>query len=334
MELVKIDAHEYGLTETKAHEIEAAFTPMLAKMSELENEYNAVIEKASNGIDEKVCAEAKSLRLKYVKVRTGTAEIHKQQKAYFLSAGRCVDGWKNAQLHASAGIEDKLSEIEKYYENLEAERIAKIKEERIANLSQYTDIVPQGIETMQDDVFDAYLNAQKSAYEARIEAERKAEAERIAKEKEEREEQERIRRENERLKAEAIEREKKEAAEHAERERLEKVRLEKERAEKAKRDAELRAIEEAARKEREEAARKLEAERAERERLEREKAEKERAEKVAREAEGKRLANIKHRKTIESGIVDKLSEFMSTDTAWQIVEAISNGDIDNLVIKY
>ena len=42
-DLVKINASDYGLEESKAKEIEALFTPMLAKMSELENDYNDIL---------------------------------------------------------------------------------------------------------------------------------------------------------------------------------------------------------------------------------------------------------------------------------------------------
>jgi hypothetical protein len=40
--IVKLDPKQYGLTETKAKEIEAMFAPMLTKMVELETEFNEV----------------------------------------------------------------------------------------------------------------------------------------------------------------------------------------------------------------------------------------------------------------------------------------------------
>src|SRR3972149_1405125 len=120
--LVKIDPKEFGLQETKAKEIAAQFQPMLDKMVELENEYNKVV---SLPIEEASTATlAKIVRLKYVKVRTGTSEIHKVQKNFYLMAGRFIDGWKNAQLFASQGIEEKLLAIEEYAERKkEQERI-------------------------------------------------------------------------------------------------------------------------------------------------------------------------------------------------------------------
>ena len=203
--LVKIDASEYGLEETKAQQIEAQFKPMLEKMSELEKEYNEVIKLEVSG---ETCAKAKELRLKYVKVRTGTAEIHKNQKAFYLAGGRFVDGWKNAQKFASEGIEDKLMAIEKHYENLEKEKAAKLQTERVEKLTKYdVEVIPENLGIMPIEVWDNYLSGTKLNYENRIAAEKKAEEDRIAREKAEADERERIRLENEKLKKEAEKRE-------------------------------------------------------------------------------------------------------------------------------
>lgn len=98
------------------------------------------------------------------------------------------------------------------------------------------------IEPMSDAAFDGFLVGVEKVYNDRIESERKAEEERIAKEKAEAEERERIRIENERLKLEAEEKEKQIVAERA------------------KAEAELKAIEAKASKEREQAELKLKAE--------------------------------------------------------------------------
>lgn len=272
--IVKISATEFGIEESKAKEVEAVFSPMLSKMSELENEFNQIV---NLPINKDTCAAAKSLRLKYVKVRTATAEIHKGMKAYALSFGRFVDGWKNAQIHASQGIEDRLETIEKHYENAERERIANLQQERSAIVSQFAQgYLPDNLGTMAEDVWNNYLSGAKSAYAIRIEAEQKAERERIQKEQEEAAERERIKQENARLKAEA-----------AERERLERERIAKEKKELEEREkiesAERAEREAKERKQREEYEAKISAERAERERLEREK--KEREEKEAKRIE-------------------------------------------------
>ena len=81
MDLVKINPAEYGLEETKATQISEMFKPMLDKMVELEGEYNEVV---ALEVDADAVDRAKELRLRYVKIRTGTAAIHKDLKAFYL----------------------------------------------------------------------------------------------------------------------------------------------------------------------------------------------------------------------------------------------------------
>jgi len=174
--IVKLNPQEYGLTETKAKEIEAMFRPMLDRMVELEMEFNEIIKLE---ITEETCRKARELRLKYVKVRTGTAAIHKELKDFYLKGGRFVDGWRNAQLFASQGLEEKLSSIENYYENLEKKRIAKLQEKRASELEGYeVDFIPDNLGQMSNSVWQNFILGTKTNYEARKEAERKAEKER------------------------------------------------------------------------------------------------------------------------------------------------------------
>ncbi len=253
-EIVKLDPKEYGIEETKASEIAAQFKPMLDKMVELEKEFNEVTAIPIDAPD--AAAKARELRLKYVKVRTGTDKIHKEQKAFYLSAGRFVDGWKNTQLFASQGIEKKLEDIENYAANKEKERIAALQLERESLLSPY------GVENLQtlklgemsQSVFDNFLLGTKTGYENKIEAERIAEEQRLAAIEAERIRIEEQRIENERLKAEAEAKEKQLQAERAEAERLAKIEAE-------KAAAILKTEQEKAAKEKAEAERLLQAER-------------------------------------------------------------------------
>lgn len=257
--IVKIDPSQYGLTESKAKEIETMFKPMLDKMVELENEFNNV---QALKMSEEKCQAARDLRLQYVKVRTGTAAIHKDLKAFYLNGGRFVDGWKNAQLFASQGIEDKLSAIENHYENLEKERIAKLQEKRSSELAKYeVEYIPDNLGSMPEGVWSNFLLGTKTNYEAQKEAEHKAEEERIAREKAEAEERERIRKENEQLKKEAEERERQAKIEAEKRAKEEAERLKKE-------EAERKIREEKECKEREAYEAKIQKEREEREKAE------------------------------------------------------------------
>jgi len=284
-EIVKINPADYGLEESKAREIEALFTPMLAKMTELEKEYNDVI---ALKITPETALKAKELRLKYVKVRTGTAEIHKGAKAFYLAGGRFVDGWKNAQLFASEGIEAKLMDIEKHQENQEKERIQKLHDSRLALLRPYIEddiMAAAGIGRMEEDVWKNYLLGVKVAFEQRKEAEKKAEEDRIAAEKAEAEERERIRLDNIRLQKEAEEREKQISAER-----------EKARKEQEKREKEL-AVER-------EAKAKLEAELKEKELAEKQAEAKAKRDEEERLAEEKRLLNAPDKEKLNKWLDD------------------------------
>jgi len=271
-EIAKINPAEYGLQESQVKTIEEAFLPKIIERDGLMKVYETLI---TEELTPELCVEAKALRLKLVKVRIGIAEIHRTQKAFYLAAGRYVDAWKNKETAPVEQMEEKLEGIEKYYENIEKERKAKLRAERVAELQKYEvdgSLIMLG--EMADDVWENYLAGVKLQYENRKAAERKAEEDRLATIEAEKKRQEEIRLENERLKKEREALEKKQAAERLkfaaekaeaerkakeaeaamlaqakkDREAIEAARLEKEKAEaelRAKREAEARAQREA-----------------------------------------------------------------------------------------
>jgi hypothetical protein len=266
-EIVKVDPGEYGLDEKRADQIATAFLPTVDKMKEFIPEFERL---DGEEMSEEKCRDAKALRLKFVKVRTGTAAIHKEQKADYLRAGKYCDAWKNAQLEVSTAYEDKLKAWEEYYDRIEQAKIEALQAERSALLAE-TDMPPtEGLGVMAEDVWNNLYAGAVAAKKARVDAEEKAEADRIKAEAAAKVEAERIRAENERLKQEQEEAARKEAERKAEQD---------------KKDA---AIEAERQKEREEAEAKRQAERAEEEaKL---KAEREAKEKVEAELRAKREA--------------------------------------------
>ena len=199
-QITKIDPKEFGLELTQVETIEQAFLPKIQERDGLIEIYRQVI---NSELTPFICNQAGDLRKKLVKVRTGLADIHKTQKAFFLSAGRYVDAWKNKETLPIEQMEENLSSIENHFINLEKQRVAQLEKDRTELLKQYMDFVPAQLGLMNEDVFNAYLASQKVAYEARIAAELKAEADRLAANEAERIENERIRIENARLQAEA-----------------------------------------------------------------------------------------------------------------------------------
>ena len=108
-ELEKINPTEFGLEVSQVETIEQAFLPKIQEREALVAIYDQLIK---SELTPELCKEAKEVRLKLVKVRTGIADIHKTQKAFFLAAGRFVDAWKNKETLPVEQMEDKLSEIE------------------------------------------------------------------------------------------------------------------------------------------------------------------------------------------------------------------------------
>ena len=239
-QIVKLNPTDFGLNETKAKQIEKMFAPMLEKMTALEEEYNKI---TNLEVNQETCLKAKALRLQYRDIRTATAKIHKELKSFYLNGGRFVDGWKNAQLFASQGIEDKLSGIENHFEIIEAERIKKLQNQRAAELMKYeADFVPGNLGDMDPDVWNNFIFGVKAGFEARKAAEKQAEADRIAKEKAEAEERERIRLDNIRLQEEAEAAETQRQKEAVERQRIETARIAKDQKATRAREAKFKKI--------------------------------------------------------------------------------------------
>lgn len=180
-------------------------------------------------------------------------------------------------------IEEKAEWKANFVKRYEAEQKELRTQKRILEVNQYSDSINRiEFENMSNESYDVFLNGLKTTYEAKIEAEKKAEQERIAKEKAEQEEREKQRLENIRLKEEAEKREKEIEIERKKQAEL----LEKQEA-KAKEEARIEAEKQA----------KIQQElriKAEKERIEKERIEKELKAKQLAEAEeiGRRNAEI------------------------------------------
>lgn len=195
---------KFGIEQSRAEAIKAIFLPMSETIKAFEDRFNEVNAEAGKEITKEVVAKAKSLRLDIAKVRIRTEKARKEAKEESLRQGKAIDGTANVLKYAIQDKENKLREIENYFENLEAERIKNLQIERVLILNEFeVDGELMALGAMTEDVWENYLTGVKTQFEARKKAERKAEEERIAAEKARIEEEKRIREENERLKAEA-----------------------------------------------------------------------------------------------------------------------------------
>ena len=275
---------------------------------------------------------ARTVRLGLRKVRCEVENVRKALKADSLARGKAIDGYANVLKYLCEPTENRLLEIEQHAERVEAARVAQLVADRTAKL-QKVDADPSiyNLAAMDEETFDAALESAWIKQQQRIEAEKKAETERIAKEKADAEERDRMRKENERLKAEAEAREKALDAERAEREKAEakaKAEAESERkrieAERSKERAELEAkakaeAEARAKAEREaaESRRKIEAEKQQAERMKAEQAKKE--------------ADEKHRKAkMNEAYKSLVAAGFDNDIAVRFVLAVSKCEVANM----
>lgn len=176
-DLIKINPVDFGLDNEKVQSIESAFMPKMLEREAIAPVYDRIIQ---SELSKELSKDAGEVRRKLVKVRTGIADIHKSQKAYFLAAGRYVDAWKNKETEPIEQMEATLKEIETYYERLEQERLLKLKLERESIISKYCDNVTMyNCGTLSDNDFDDLCTTLKLAKESKDLAIARAEQERI-----------------------------------------------------------------------------------------------------------------------------------------------------------
>jgi len=180
-EAVVIDPKQFGLDEVKANEIKGGLTTIIEERTILSEKYMEVVQMDVDSPD--TSKIARELRLKIKDNRTkGIEALHKVNKEFYLRGGQFVDAIKKKEVAENERMEDALSQIENHYVIKLKEQQDKLHNERIAIIEPYVDSVA-GLDfrTMEEDVFQAYLSAKKSAYDEKIRLEQE-EAERIARE--------------------------------------------------------------------------------------------------------------------------------------------------------
>jgi colicin import membrane protein len=236
-ELITTAPELKGIEKSKAEQIKATFEPMAKMLSEFEQAYDQVIAESQEEITKEITQKAKRLRLDIGKVRIETGKIKDREKAEYLRASNAIQGVHNILVWAVAEKEEKLKEIENHFELQEQKRLEALQSERADNLSPYVeDAHERKLSDMDQDVWEAYFSTKKKEHEDRIEAEKKAEAERIAREKAEAKDRERLHKENERLKKEAETKAKADKIEADKRAKIEADRIVKEKQEQEERD--------------------------------------------------------------------------------------------------
>lgn len=161
---VLVDPKEFGIETAEDKRV-----PITDIFAFYEKEYNEIVN--ATEITPELSEKSGSLRKKVGKIRIGIGKIHKVKKEYWLNGGRSVDAWKNENSEIVEQKEKKLLEIETYFQRLEQERIAKMRESRIEALKQYEvdgNLIPT-IAIMDESVWESFLMGEKLKFEARQE---------------------------------------------------------------------------------------------------------------------------------------------------------------------
>jgi len=234
-EIQIIKASDYGIEQKTGDGIEDSFAPIVAETKELTKTYALLL---SEEMSAELCEKAKAFDKLLLATEKNIIKTHKLQKDFSLQYGRLCDAHKNQKMNPITQMREKMGAVKKHFETIEAERLKALQLQRAERLSTYVeDAHERNLIKFEEDEFEALYTIKKKEYEIRIELEKQAEADRIAKEKAEAIERERIRLENETLKAEAIESQRLAAIEADKRAKADAARLAKEEAETKAREA-------------------------------------------------------------------------------------------------
>lgn len=179
-----VNPKEFGIEESQAGELIGNLPQIKTERKALEAQYEDVIKLDIE--DAKTSVKARELRLLIQKNRTQGINVwHKTTKDFFLKGGQFVDAIKRVETAVNERMESTLEEIEKHAEIKEQKRISELKDKRVAELQLYAEFVPFGIDlgVLSDDEYQKVFNGSKLQYDAKIEAEKKAESERLENER-------------------------------------------------------------------------------------------------------------------------------------------------------
>jgi trichohyalin len=184
-EIIKFNAPELeAIEKSKAEQIRSTFEPMVEMLADFEDAYESIIKASQKEVTKELTNAAKRLRLDIGKIRVEAEKLRKEQKEEYLRAGKAIDAVNNILKWAITDKENSLKEIENFFEIQEQKRLEQLQKERADKLSKYLeDAHERDLASMDEDVWKAYYSTKKQEHEDRIAAEKKAEEERIERER-------------------------------------------------------------------------------------------------------------------------------------------------------
>ena len=161
--IVKLETPEFELIEkSKAQQIKKTFEPMAEMLEKFESDFNTVITESKKEITIDVTQKARRLRIDIGKVRIETGKLKDKQKEYIKLEDKAIMGVHNLLVWAVKEKEDRLKEIEDYFEIQEQKRLEALQADRVEKLSPYVeDAHERDLAKSADDEFKALLAMKK-----------------------------------------------------------------------------------------------------------------------------------------------------------------------------
>ena len=181
-QLVKL-IDENGLDKTKSQVLLENFSGYFEMAADWERKAGELVITSIEQKNEMKLAREGRLFLK--DKRIAVEKTRKQLKEASLREGQTIDAIAKVLTNLITPIEKDLEEKEKFAEIQEAKRIEALKDARTRELEPYVEFVPYGLNlgTMDDENYNKVLSGAKLQKQAKEEADRKAEEERIEFEK-------------------------------------------------------------------------------------------------------------------------------------------------------
>lgn len=179
---LQVIVEESGLEENKVQELLSHFGTDFKEAQELATKSRGI--NVTSEDQKKEMAEARTARLKLREVRIRVEKTRQELKEDSLRVGKAIDGAANIIKALIAPVEEHLEKQEKFAESLAKKRLQDRYAERVRLLSAFlSDLTVYNLETMADESFQALLDKSHAEHLAKQEAEKKAELERIEKQK-------------------------------------------------------------------------------------------------------------------------------------------------------
>lgn len=175
---------KYEINKTMAVDLAKGLPSIIKERETLLSQVDAIL--ILDKDDPSTAKKAAELRKQIKSNRTqGFEKWRKTTKEVYLRAGQFIDALGKREIMINEQAEGQLEAIERHAENLERQRLETIQVERKVLVSAYVadDFSYPDLSNMDQEVFEAYLSTKKVSFEAKIAAEKKAEEERLERER-------------------------------------------------------------------------------------------------------------------------------------------------------